>query len=122
MRTSVTLLAVGIAAVLVMMGTIGSLAAGQTVGTPPTTLTAATAAWTGDGGHQVLLVKKGHQGSHRGSGHHGRHFRSGLFFSTPLYGYPYYGGYYDNDTPIDQPACIWNGYKYRCFDPDGNPL
>jgi hypothetical protein len=57
-------------------------------------------------------------------GHGGFHSRSGLFLGFggygPYYrGYPY-GGYGSSSyTESNAPTCLWNGYKYTCYNSSG---
>jgi hypothetical protein len=67
----------------------------------------------------VQLVRHGGGG---GRFHGG--FGGGLFLGFGGYG-PYYGGYpyggYSSSdvTTSSAPTCLWNGYKYTCYDSSG---
>jgi hypothetical protein len=77
----------------------------------------------------VVMVKHGSGGSgggrsmHSGSGHSMHHRGGNAFFFglyAPLYGFPYSN--YSEGSPVGQPTCVWNGYKYTCYDPAGNAM
>lgn len=120
MRTSLMLMAVGIAVALVAVVFNAPTAADEIVG--PTSGTPALASNGGalSAGAMVLLVKGMHSGNgggkgnfHMGSGNH----RYNRWNNNYWYGYP--DTEWDSDTsfPGNQ-TCVWNGYSYTCYTPD----
>jgi hypothetical protein len=64
-------------------------------------------------GSGIMLVKGG-GGMHHSGGHHGGNFFHGRGFYRGYY--PYYGDYYYSTSP----NCVWNGYKFVCYDSSGD--
>ena len=120
MRTSLTLLGLGMTAVLVAIAFAVPVAAGPLAGSVGTALSPMTALGSGGNGSPFLLVRgmHGHGGFHGGGfGHHGRGFRGGFYGGSPyFYGSPY--SYWDNDYYGGSQACVWDGYQYVCSGPD----
>jgi len=106
MRTSATLLAAAIAAVLITMGMAGPSSAGQVLGMGSTAVSPAAVNMTGSDAPQVLLVKHDFGGDYRYR--HGDRWRWGYNrYYTPYWGYKYY----------PSKSCYWNGYSYVCYNP-----
>ncbi len=68
----------------------------------------------GGGGHYG-----GHAGGHHGGGgHHGRgfdHSGRGPYGDRGRY-IRHPGGFFWSDIDVDDYACVWNGYRYKCYD------
>jgi hypothetical protein len=121
-----------IASVLIALGAL--LAVTVYVGAAPVaqgTVSVSTAGAAGDTvvGNQrsvpVLTVKGGGGGGGGGgkSMHGSGNYRGGGFsfgLGYPYWGYPSSG--YSDSSPVGKPSCVWNGYKWSCYDPAGNLL
>jgi hypothetical protein len=108
MRTSLILLAMGVAALVTAIALAVPATADQLVGPGSAAISATTALWSG--GTVPLVLTKG-MGSHMGHSYGG---------SPYLYGSPFI--YSTPGVPIDQPICTWNGYNWVCYSPDGRRL
>jgi hypothetical protein len=112
MRTTLILIALGIAVALVAVVSNSPTSADRVVGPETGTLASARFADGAGLGAMILTVKDGnkHHGNFKGGGHnHWRHNRHDRW-----YGYPGYG--WDSETwDADFKTCVWNGYSYTCY-------
>jgi hypothetical protein len=119
MSTHLTLLAVGISTLLIGTAVVGMGWADQVVGPGTVNLLPTGALWSGTGSPVLLTGMSGYGGSF-----HGKFLRTG----PHVWGGPYWGGSYlwapdsGYGTPVNQNSCVWNGYKFTCYDPKGNAL
>lgn len=104
MRTSATLLAAGVAAVMMALWVVGPSDAGQVIGSGPTALFTVAANGTGISAPQVMPVTQYYHGPYRHRHGGWWKWRYNNYYPSWRYTYPY-------------KSCYWNGYSYVCSYP-----
>jgi hypothetical protein len=105
MRYTKIILPIGLAALVVMALGVGPTLAQSTSGSSPFL---ASTSIGGGVAAPFMLLTKGHGMGHRG-------FRGGLWFGGYPGYYGYWGGYPQEYTTNPSTTCVWNGYKYNCY-------
>jgi hypothetical protein len=109
MRTQIALMVFVMATIAAFGLFVSTLANAEQTPIGPVSLLSAS---PGSASAGFMLVKGGGGMHHGGGGMH--HGGGGHFYHGRHYGgyYPYYsgGGYYNSN-----PNCVWNGYKFVCY-------
>jgi hypothetical protein len=111
MRTQIALMVFAMATVAAFGLFVSNLANAEQSPIGPVSLLSAS---SGSASPGFMLVKGGGGGMHHGGGgmHHGgnHHFNHGRYYGG------YYPNYYGSGYYSSSPNCVWNGYKFVCYD------